>query len=337
MNERPAAPDPRSGPSGGEFDPVLVTGASGFVGACAVRRLLETGHRVSVLVRPEARLWRLREILEHERVQVLRADLTDAASTRAAVAFARPRAIVHLATEGAYEHQSDSRRILATNVIGTLNLLDAGVEEGVRLFVNAGSSSEYGYKDAPMREDDILAPNSHYAVAKAAQTHLVAYAAASRGIASVTFRLFSVYGPWEEPTRLVPTLIRRARAGLPLVMTAPDTARDFIHVDDVLDAMLGLDRLAGLCGEVFNLGTGVQSTLRQVVDAVQRTVGAASEVRWGDMPARRWDTSAWCADVSRARDVLGWSATVGLVDGVRLTASWMKEKGDGYGPDERTR
>src|ERR671938_597453 len=100
-------------------------------------------------------------------------------------------------------------------------------------------------------------------------------------MAVVVFRLFSVYGPWEEPTRLVPTMIRRARAGLPLEMVSPRTARDFVYVDDVLDALAGFGRLEGLSGEVINLGSGAQSTLAEVVELVREIVSSRSEVRWG--------------------------------------------------------
>jgi nucleoside-diphosphate-sugar epimerase len=309
-----------------------VTGASGFVGSCAVRRLLAAGHSVHLLLRDQARLWRLEGVLRHPRVEVARTDLADAEAVRRAVADARADVVVHLATEGAYEHQSDARRILTMNILGTHNLLEASTEAGVRLFVNAGSSSEYGYKDHPMREDEVLQPNSHYAVAKAAQTHLVALASRTCDFAAATFRLFSVYGPWEEPTRLVPTLIRRARAGQPLVMTAPETARDFVYVDDVLDVLLGFDRLTHLRGEVFNVGSGVQSTLRHVVAVIQKEIGARSEVRWGDMPPRRWDTAIWCADPTASLDALGWLAKIDLAAGVRKMARWMMEVGDDYGP-----
>jgi nucleoside-diphosphate-sugar epimerase len=178
-----------------------------------------------------------------------------------------------------------------------------------------------------MRETARLAPNSVYAVAKAAQTHLASLVARRGAMAVVTFRLFSVYGPWEEPTRLLPTIIRRAAAGLPLEMAAPETARDFVYVDDVLDAMLDVDRLPAVTGEVFNLASGIQSTLRDVVEAVQAVVGDRSEVRWGAMASRRWDTDRWQADVSRARTVLGWSPKHTLREGIARMAAWMAGEG----------
>jgi nucleoside-diphosphate-sugar epimerase len=304
---------------------VLVTGGGGFIGCCIVRRLLARGADVHVLLRPQAVPWRLEDVVD--RVTVQRVDLLDADGVRDAVGRIAPAAVFHMATHGAYEVQSDARRILETNVVGSYNILEASAAAGVPVLVNAGSSSEYGLKREPMREAERLEPDSIYAVAKAAQTHLASLMAKRGPTAVVTFRLFSVYGPWEEPTRLLPTLIRRARAGLPLEMAAPDTARDFVYVEDVLDALLDIDRLPAATGEVFNLGTGVQSTLRDVVAAVQAAVGARSEVRWGGMPPRRWDTDRWQADVSKARSVLGWSPKHTLKEGVARMAAWMAAAG----------
>jgi nucleoside-diphosphate-sugar epimerase len=309
--------------------PIVVTGASGFVGNALVRRLLAEGREVHVLLRASAKTWRMRDLAG--RVTVHSADLLDAPAVADALRKAKPAVVMHLAAYGAYESQAEPRRILETNILGTLALLEAARAAGVGLFVNAGSSSEYGYKSEPMRETDRLEPNSVYAVGKAAAAHLVALPAMRGDMAAVTMRLFSVYGPWEEPTRLIPTVIRKARAGLPLEMVPPETARDFVFVDDVLDAMTAFDRLSACRGEVLNIGSGVQSTMREVVEAVQRAVGTRSEIRWGAFPARKWDTARWQADPSRAAEVLGWRARTPLADGMARMAAWMAEVGDGYG------
>jgi nucleoside-diphosphate-sugar epimerase len=304
--------------------PVLVTGAGGFLGANVVRRLLAGSSDVHVLLKDDADPWRLAGV--RDRVTLHSVDLVDGDAVRRAFERVAPASVFHLATHGAYEHQADARRILETNVLGSAHVLDAAAAAGTAVFVNAGSSSEYGLKRQPMREDDRLEPNSVYAVAKAAQTHLAALHARRGPMAVVTFRLFSVYGPWEEPTRLMPTLLRRARAGEPLEMASPETARDFVYVDDVVDALVDVGRFPAVTGEVFNLGTGVESTLRDVVSAVQAAVGGGSEVKWGAMPARHWDTDRWRADVTRARAALGWSARTTLADGVARMAAWMAER-----------
>lgn len=315
-----------------EFDPVLVTGGAGFVGACTVGELVRRGHRVHVLLHPQSDLWRLCSVLG--RIHVHHADICDAPAVREIVRNTQPRAVVHLATHGAYEHQADAAAILQTNILGTHHLLEACADTTVAVFVNAGSSSEYGFKTQRMRETDWLEPNSVYAVGKAAQTHLCQLIGQRVSFGVVVFRLFSAYGPWEEPTRLMPTLLRRARAGLPLEMVAPRIVRDFVYVDDVVDALVNFAPLAKLRGEVINLGSGIETSLQEVVSTVQQLVGNRSEVRWGAMPARAWDNTCWVADVSRAAALLDWRPRHTLRQGLARMAAWMEtmEANDGSAP-----
>lgn len=307
------------------FDPILVTGASGFVGACVVRELVARRQEVHILLRRDSRTWRLDDL--RDRVVVHRGSLLDAEAIRAMVLEVRPRAVLHLAAHGAYERQSDAPTILQTNILGTHHLLAAAAEAGVEVLVNTGSSSEYGFQAQPMRETDRLEPNSVYAVAKAAQTHLCRLLAGQGGMSVVTFRLFSVYGPWEEPTRLVPTILRRAGAGLPLEMVHPETARDFVFVDDVVEALLDFPRLASLSGEVINLGTGRETTLREFVATVKDLLGSSSPVCWGAFPARHWDSNRWVADPGKAKHLIGWEPRHTLAEGLARTAAWMEREG----------
>jgi dolichol-phosphate mannosyltransferase len=217
---------------------------------------------------------------------------------------------------------------------GTYNLLEAAAEVGGAAFVNSGSSSEYGFRSEPMCETDRLEPNSFYAVAKAAQTYLCSLLSKKGSMGGVVFRLFSVYGPWEEPARLIPTLIRRARADLPLEMVAPDIARDFVYVEDVVDALLDLPAAARLRGEVVNLGTGVETNLREVVEAVTGLLRSRSEVRWGGMKPRHWDSTRWAADPTKAAQLLGWQPRHTLLQGLTKMADWMQSTGGDYGANQ---
>jgi nucleoside-diphosphate-sugar epimerase len=318
-----------------DFERVFVTGGSGFVGACLVRALLERGHSVSVLLRPSSKLWRLAGVLE--RLDVYRADLMDCDAVKMALQTAKPEAVFHLATHGAYESQADARSILTTNILGTLGLLEASAAAGASVFVATGSSSEYGFKNEPMHETDRLDPNSFYSVAKAAQTHLCELWARKCPMNVAVFRLFSVYGPWEEPTRLIPTLVRRVRAGLPLEMVSPNTARDFIYIEDVLEALLNLGAVSKLRGEVLNLGTGVETTMREAVAAATELLGSRSEVRWGAMAAKQWDSSRWCADRTKAKELLGWEPRHTFRAGLARMSAWMEQWGGDYGPDNSRR
>lgn len=306
--------------------PVLITGASGFIGANLARMIASIRPDVHLLVRDEAKLWRLTDLLP--KMTLHRADLTDRASLFARVAHVKPRTIFHLAAHGAYPSQRDVEKIEATVLHGTMNLLDACAEQGFDVFVNAGSSSEYGFKSEPMKETDLLEPNSHYAVFKAAATQYCQYAAASKKMPIITLRPFSVYGFYEEPTRLVPTLMTSLLAGTCPPLVSPDTARDYVFIDDMVEACLAAGLRSDLGGRVYNIGSGKQTTLKDIVETAMRVTGAKVTPVWGSMEQRIWDQNIWQADVSKARDELKWSPRTGLEEGLARMMAWLK--GDPY-------
>jgi dolichol-phosphate mannosyltransferase len=299
---------------------VLVTGAGGFVGAHVARRLAGAEHEVIAAVRPGGDPWRL----AGAPLTRLDLDLEDAAAIDKAVSDTRPDWILHMAAHGAYSWQTDRDRIVATNLRATALLLDAAADHGVTSFVHAGSSSEYGLKDHPTSERDVPEPNSDYAVAKAAATMHCAHVARARDVHAVTLRLYSVYGPWEEPNRLVPKLIANGlEGGLP-PLVAPDTARDFVFVDDVYDAfVLAAERTDLPRGSIFNVGSGRQTTLREIVSVARTLLGVEREPDWGSHAARSWDTSVWVGDPSLAAEQLGWRAARDLRRGLGDTIDWL--------------
>ena len=307
----------------------LVTGAAGFVGANMCRRLLETGSAVHAVVAPRTDLWRLAGI--EDALHLHRADICDAEKLGAAVRAIRPAVIYHFATYGAYPQQTDAERILLTNIFGFWNLLRACNEVGFELFVNTGSSSEYGKKRGPMRETDRLEPDSYYAVAKSGQTLLGQHMARQDGLRVVTLRPFSVYGPWEAPSRLIPHLMMAAIRDRPIRMVSPATARDFIHVDDFLDACLLIDELKALNGEIFNVGTGTQTTLETLVATLSELCGAPLDARWEAMPARTWDTDRWVADVGKLSKRTAWRPATPLREGLEKCLAWFRAHSDLYG------
>ncbi len=302
---------------------VLLTGAAGFVGAVLTRRLLRDGHEVHVLLKSSSNSWRIDGLPELRRHEV---DLRDEERLRTLAESVRPEVIFHLAAHGAYSYQTDPDGIIQTNFLGTWNLLKATARVDYEVFVNAGSSSEYGFKDFAMRETDLLEPNSYYSVAKCAQTLVCQHFAHAERRPVNTLRLFSAFGPYEEPTRLIPTIVRRCLANQPLELVSRDIARDFVYVEDVVDAFLCIDQLARLSGEIINIGTGVQSTIGDVVQTVRGYTGSSSECRWGAMPARIWDAKTWVADCSKSVRVLGWRPRTTLEAGLQGTVDWIRSE-----------
>ncbi len=301
----------------------ILTGATGFVGANLTRRLLRDGHEVHLLVRQGYAPWRIADI--RASIQLHEVDLGDEVALSSVVEAIRPDWIFHLAAYGAYSYQTDVSRIVQTNVIGTNNLLQACLKAGFEAFVNTGSSSEYGFKDRAPSETEWVEPNSYYAVTKVSATLLCRYTAQSQKLHIPTLRLYSVYGPYEEPTRLMPTLIQHGLRGQLPPLVNPDIARDYVYTEDVNDAYLLAAMVPGQePGAVYNIGTGIQTSLREVVDVARHVLAIPAVPQWGSMPNRHWDTSCWVADSRHAREALGWTPRYSFEQGFQQMVEWTR-------------
>lgn len=302
----------------------VVTGATGFIGANLARRLLRDGHEVHLLAQPGYSSWRIDGIRDSVRLHEV--SFADAQSLQPLLRTIRPEWIFHLAVHGAYPSQVDWRRMIATNVLGTASLLDACLACGFEAFVNTGTSSEYGFKDHAPSEDESLAPYSYYAVTKAAATMHCRYVARSRQVKVPTLRLYSAYGPYEEPTRLMPNIVTRGLMGELPPLVDPNIARDYVHVDDVCEAFVLAAAAPGdEPGAVYNIGTGIQTTLREVVDTARRVMSIKAEPKWGTMANRHWDTSIWVADNRKAMAGLGWRPRHTFAEGLPALVGWFGE------------
>jgi dolichol-phosphate mannosyltransferase len=215
--------------------------------------------------------------------------------------------------------------MILTNVLGTSVLLDAAVGRGFDAFVYAGSSSEYGIKDHAPNEDESLSPNSDYAVTKAAATMLCANVGRTLGLNVATLRLYSVYGPWEEPTRFVPALAVYGLAGRLPPLASPTTARDFVYIDDVVEAFLAAATVRSPDpGGIYNIGAGKQVTLGEAVDAAKRLLRIQATPDWGGHAGRSWDASVWVSNPTRAYRILGWKAMRSFESGLAAFVDWLQ-------------
>ncbi|HEX5852389.1 MAG TPA: NAD-dependent epimerase/dehydratase family protein [Solirubrobacteraceae bacterium] len=299
----------------------LVTGAGGFVGANLVRRLRDDGHDVHATARPGGDRKRLLG-LTGATIHDVELDLPGAPGTL--VADIAPEWIFHLAAHGAYSWQQDARQICQANLLSTIELADAAERVGVEAFIHAGSSSEYGFKDHAPDEHERPEPNSTYAVAKTAATMYCSHRAREGKLPAATLRLYSVYGAMEDPRRLVSALLQHGLHGELPPLVAPETARDFVYVEDVCEAlMLAAEKADEIAGEVYNVGSGRQTTLRELVDCVRALLPIHAEPDWGSHAQRSWDTNIWCASTERAAHDLEWSATTSIEEGLTNTIAWM--------------
>jgi len=306
---------------------VLVTGATGFVGANLARRLVSDGHEVHLLVRPRDTRWRIKGILDD--VMLHECTLQQDELVEKTVATIDPEWVFHLAAYGAYSSQRNVRDIVSTNYNGTINLVEACLKTGFEAFVNAGTSSEYGYVDHAPRETELPEPNSHYAATKAGATLYCSYVAHHQSRRITTLRLYSVFGPWEDPTRLLPTLLILGMRGELPPLVSPTIARDYVYVDDVVNAFIRTASTTGEnVGSVYNVGTGVQTSLAQVVELVRDQLLVGVEPQWGSMPDRQWDTDVWIGDSTSIKKALDWTPSHTLAQGLGEFTEWFRAHED---------
>ena len=214
---------------------VIITGGAGFVGANLTRKLAGLGALVTVLTRPSTDLWRLKSILEN--INILHGDLLDKGFIDRSYQEVQPEITFNFAFPAGYPvKQKDREQMSAMGLLGTQHLLNTARQTGASKFIQIGSSTEYGPNPSPHKEDDKLSPVSIRGVAKAAATLLCTQFASEFNFPATILRVYAVYGPWEQPDSLVHSTCRSVlnRAILPL--TPPGIVRDWIYVDDVIDA-----------------------------------------------------------------------------------------------------
>lgn len=298
----------------------LVTGAGGFVGAHLCARLAADGWDVIGTSRPGSPAPHLLEV-----------DLTDRAATAEAARGLDPDAVFLLAAGRAAATPAERAATLAVNASSGAWVVDA-VGHRCRAVVQLGSSTEYAESSGPMDEATPLRPRGFFGATKAAGSVLVAATAEACGVRATVLRAFQVYGPGDHPHRLVPTVLRAARTGDVLPMTAPGMRRDWVHVDDVVEACVRAAVAHELPpGQVINIGTGRQVANEELVAMVERVSGRAVRVAQGAHPGCPWDTGSWVCNPARARDLLGWEAKVTLEDG--LARCWAGAHSVGRTPE----
>jgi nucleoside-diphosphate-sugar epimerase len=301
---------------------VLITGGNGFIGSQLARQLIADGYDVHLVLRRGSDLGRLADVAGGYTPHW--ADLRDAPAVGRAVAACRPEVIYHLAMYGAYPAQRDRGTVLATNVLGTANLLDALAGHDFRVLVHTGTAVEYGVKGGPIREDDRLEPCTDYGVAKAAAT-LLCRSEALRGRPVTTVRLFSTYGPGEPPGRLVPTVMACCLRGEPPRITGASRLRDFIYIDDVIDLLKLVADSPAAFGQILHAGTGRACPVRDMVAAILAAWdGAPVRAEFDEAEPRPGDPAVLLADMRCTARLTGWQARYGPREGVARTWAWAR-------------
>jgi len=303
---------------------ILVTGATGFVGSNLVRRLISKGHYIHILTRKLSNTWRLFDCFSDLYNHTI--DLVNKEELKGLINKIQPDVIFHLATSGIYGGiRRPDREVIETNFLGTVNLINACNDIDYECFVNTGSSSEYGPKKESMKETDLCEPINLYGISKCAATLYGQCIAQSKDKPIIGLRLFSPFGPFDDKSRLMTYAITNALQNKTLLLGNPNSVRDYIYIEDVLDIYIQSMKIAPrLKGEVFNVGSGSQQTVSYIVNKIIEITDSKSEIKWNSFSGRAHDTEKWEADIEKVSRCFNWHPKYHLDDGIRQTISWFK-------------
>lgn len=321
----------------------LVTGGAGFIGSHLVRALVARGQSVRVLdnfsTGSAANLAHAlgREVSAPEDgasaaldgVEVLRGDIRDpAACERACQGI---DVVLHQAAMRSVPRSvEDPRGANDSNVTGTLNVLIAAANAKARRLVYASSSSIYGDDPSlPKREDQLPAPISPYAATKLTGEHYCRVFARTYGLSTASLRYFNVFGPLQDPkseyAAVIPRFITWTIGGQPLEVHGDGLqSRDFTYVDNVVAANLLAAEVPDVQGDAFNIACSERLTLLDVATTIERLVGRHSERR--HTPPRKGDVRHTLADISKARERLGYTPKVGFAEGMAHTVAYFQQQ-----------
>ncbi len=302
---------------------VLVTGATGFLGAHVVLALVREGADVYAIRTSDARVPRL----TLPPVTWLTTDIVDGEGVSVAVRQANPDIAIHLAAYGASSADRDAHRMFEVNVKGSWNLLRA-LPPALR-FVMTGTCAEYGDVEGSAHEELTCRPKSGYAATKHAAVNLARADARETGRPVVVLRPYGPFGPGDDPLRVLPAAIAGLIDGHDVALGNGTQVRDFSYVDDHVEAIICAATASELePGAVFNIGTGQGLTIRAALERVATIVKGPGRLVFGAIQTRPDDLVEMVPDVAAARRDLGFQVRTPFDEGVVRTAAFVRAQRD---------
>lgn len=300
---------------------VLVSGAAGFIGSRVVRALSARGYMITALVRPGSSRDRLVGL--DTSIEVKEANFHESSAVKKVFESAQPEVMIHAgwhAEPGNYlQHLGN-----IADLQSSLDLFRIAAQCGCRRIVGIGTCLEYETARGYLSEDAPLDPRSLYASAKAALYFAASAWARGEGVSFAWARLFYQFGPGEDPRRLVPSVVSALRAGRIIATTSGEQIRDYLHVDDVAEA-LALVAMSETTGPI-NIGSGQPIRVRDLISLVESQMGRDNLVHYGERPNPANDPQFICANPTRLRKEIGWQPNRTLKDGIADTIHWWKSR-----------
>src|ERR1041384_3054415 len=308
---------------------ILVTGGAGFIGSHLVEQLLAAGNAVVILddfndfYDPQIKRANIAGFAKD--VTICHVDLRDGAAVRGLFHREKVNAIAHLAARAGVRPSIQHPQLYYdTNVTGTLHLLEAARVTGVERFIFASSSSVYGAsKSVPFSEDQHLSQTfSPYAATKIAGEFLCSTYSHLYQLRIIALRYFTVYGPRQRPDLAIHQFTRRIYSGQPIEQFGDGTTRrDYTYIDDIIQGTMAALAYDGPLFDVFNLGESDTIQLKDLIAAIERQLG--KEAKINQLPEQPGDMPLTCADISKAKKLLGYKPATPLPEGLPRFIDWF--------------
>lgn len=311
----------------------LVTGGAGFIGSHLARRLLADGHSVCALDNfndfydPAIKRRNIEALREAGGdFDLVEGDLLDADLLNGMLRAGRFDAVLHLAARAGVRPSIERPDLyIETNIRGTHLLLEAARQAGCEQFIFASSSSVYGLcQIVPFVESEALPQTlSPYAATKIAGEHLCGNFSSLYGMRVVCLRFFTVYGPGQRPDLAIAKFARQILAGEPIPKFGEGlTRRDYTYIDDIVAGVLGALAYRGPLFDIFNLGESETTTLNELIALLEENLGRQAVIR--QLPEQKGDMPLTCADISKARRLLGYNPGTKIREGIPKYTEWLR-------------
>ncbi len=303
---------------------ILLTGATGFIGSHLIPKLVERNYDVYVLQRYITGRYVL-----GSNVKTVFADLRNEVDVRRAVKLVQPDYVIHLAAISPVSYSYDHpQEVIEVNLLGTVNLAEACLREVPRLnqFLFASTSETYGNGPVPKKEDTPQNPNSPYAVSKLAAEKYLLYLRDAYDFPITILRNFNTYGRKRNTHFFVERTIYQMLTSNEVRLGDLTPIRDFMYVEDHVNAYLTCLGNTKAIGEIFNFCTGRQAKLSEVVEIIRELTGFKGVVKWYSIPVRPLDIKVLYGDYSKAKRVLNWEPKYTLEKGLKLTVDYWRNK-----------
>ncbi len=297
---------------------IFVTGASGFIGAAVSRALIGRGYKVAAMVRPDAHPWRLAGL--QSSITFVTGDLHDRSSYEDGLAAFAPDAVIHLGWKGVRRDSCNDPDQVRVNVTGSVDLFHAAQRAGCGAFVGAGSQAEYDHSHGPVTENSPTRPASLYGAAKLATHDLLSHLAKVHGMRFAWLRVFSIYGPQDDPSTLISYLIKELLHRRRPRVSWGDHLWDYLYIEDAADAFVtaALVRAQG----VFNVASGCAVPLRETITMIRDLIDPDLPIGFGEAQSAAARPLYCSVDHLRG---LGWEPRTPLLEGLQHTINWHRD------------